>query len=159
MNANDVITMLKLEPLPEEGGFYRETHRAPQTIEGRSISTCILFLQTPQEFSAFHLLKSSDEIWHFSAGDPIDLVLIDNDSGQAQHITLGSNLAKGQVPQWIVPAGTWFASRLQDDGAWGLVGCTVTPGFTFDDFVIGNREKLLARYPKAEAEIRALTRG
>lgn len=159
MNAHDVISLLGLVPLPEEGGFYRETHRSLEEVKGRSISTCIYFLQTPSEFSAFHLLKSAEEIWHFYAGDPIDLVLIDGQTGLAKHVALGPDLSKGFRPQHIVPAGTWFASRLLPGGKWGLVGCTVTPGFEFSDFVAGKRDDLLKRYPRAEREIRELTRG
>lgn len=158
MEAGDIINLLKLTPLPEEGGFYKETHRAKETIGGRSISTCIYFLQTPGEFSAFHLLKTAEEIWHFYAGDAIDLVLLDDKTGGARHIALGPDLSKGHIPQYAVPSGTYFGSRLFPGGRWGLVGCTVTPGFEFSDFAIGNRGELLEKYPKAEKEILQLTR-
>lgn len=158
MNANEVIKKLDLMPLPEEGGFYRETHRASEKLNGRSIATHIYFLQTSNEFSAFHLLKTADEMWHFYSGDPIDLVIIDNQSGQAKHITLGPDISKGHVHQYMVPRGTWFASRLLEAGNWGLVCCTVTPAFEFDDFVIGKRDELLKKYPISEKEIIALTR-
>lgn len=156
LTVEQVVKKLDLKPHPE-GGFYTETYRSAIKLGNRSIATEIYFLQTPEGFSSFHMLKSAHEVWHFYSGDPIDLVLISKE-GKAQHVMIGSDLSNGQVPQYIVSPGTWFGSRLSPGGKWGLVGCTVTPAFEFSDFVIGKRADLLKQYPQAKAEIMQLTR-
>jgi len=111
------IRLLRLRPHPE-GGYYRETYRAAETIAGkhlparyggaRSFSTAIYFLLAGNQHSAFHLLKS-DEFWHFYAGAPLDIFVI-RPGGNLSRIRLGNNPAAGEIPQYAVRAGSWFAA-------------------------------------------------
>lgn len=154
------IDQLGLEPHPE-GGYFRETYRstleiAPQGFDGnRAVSTGIYFLLTEGNFSAFHKIKS-DEMWHFYAGDPIHIYVIHPD-GRLEEIVLGLELENGQVPQAVVPANGWFASKTT--GPYGLVGCTVAPGFDFQDFEMADRSTLVGSYPAHVQIINQLTRA
>jgi predicted cupin superfamily sugar epimerase len=143
-----VIEFLELAPHPE-GGFYRETFRAS--------STEIYFLLPAGEFSAFHRLRASDEIWHHYAGDPVELDTIDRD-GVHRITILGPDLERGERPQAIVPAGTLQAASVRGH-RFALCGCTVTPAFEFSDFEIPTRDELLAAFPRHEAVIRRRTTG
>ena len=128
---------LDLRPHPE-GGWYRETYRATQTInpEGyageRATATAIYFLLQPGEESAWHVVKS-DEIWFFHAGGPLTLRLGGDGPapGEATEITLG--IGAGQAPQVLIPAGVWQAAAPASD-EFVLVSCVVSPGFDFADF-------------------------
>lgn len=159
------IEKLKLEPHPE-GGYYRQTYIAeviipqdalpPQFTGPRSISTAIYFLLEGQNFSAFHRLRS-DELWHFYAGEALIVHVIAGD-GRYSEILLGSNPEKGEVLQAVVKAGCWFASRVRDGKSFALVGCTVSPGFNFEDFELAKREDLVQRCPQHQEVIERLTR-
>lgn len=155
------IDHLALEPHPE-GGFFKETYRSnsevdPIGFEGkRSVSTGIYFLLTQGNFSAFHKIRS-DEMWHFYSGDPVHVFVIRQD-GRLEEIVLGLDLEAGQVPQAVVPANCWFASRVDATGDYGLVGCTVAPGFDFQDFEMAARTKLINEYPEHTELITQLTR-
>ena len=159
--AKEWIEKLQLLPHPE-GGFFRETYRseAMENFDGfrglRSVCTGIYFMLTQGRFSAFHRIKS-DEMWHFYAGDPVEIFWIDHDTTLHQ-IQLGINLNKGQVPQAVVPTGCWFGSRVLAGGKFSLAGCTVAPGFDFEDFEMADRVELMHTYPQHEEIIRALTR-
>ncbi|MEP3386875.1 MAG: cupin domain-containing protein [Reichenbachiella sp.] len=159
--ANYWIERLELEPHPE-GGFFKETYRSSVSAEftdfpsGRNVSTGIYFFLTSENFSAFHRIKS-DEMWHFYAGDALSISVIDK-NGKANEIILGLDLEKGQVPQAVVPANCWFASKVKDGGEYGLVGCTVSPGFDFEDFKMADRQHLIAEYPRHKELITSLTR-
>ncbi len=128
LTAADIITRLDLKPHPE-GGHFRETFRDSHVTGGRAASTAIYFLLARGERSHWHRVDAV-EVWHYYAGDPLLLSISDTDGQRAIH--LGSNLASGQVPQAIVPAGAWQSA--QTLGAWTLVGCTVAPGFEFSGF-------------------------
>ncbi|MBZ0147770.1 MAG: cupin domain-containing protein [Pseudorhodoplanes sp.] len=124
--ATDIIRMLELKPHPE-GGHYRETFRDPRVdASGRAASTAIYFLLARGERSHWHRVDAV-EIWHWHAGAPLTLRVAGG--GTNRDITLGPDLAAGQVPQGIVPAGHWQAAQTRGD--WTLVGCTVSPGFEF----------------------------
>jgi uncharacterized protein len=132
-SAEEVIQSLGLVPLPGEGGFFRETYRSPISLDkSRSIGTAIYFLITPTSYSLLHRLKS-DEMYHFYAGDPVELVLV-SPEGQIEMRILGDPTLPGRVCQHVVPAGWWQGSRLQTGGSWGLLGTTVWPGFDLADF-------------------------
>ena len=141
-SADDVIRWLDLVPLPEEGGFYRETYRSamvfrqaalPAAYDGdRNASTAIYYLVTPEEFSALHRLPT-DEVFHFYAGDPVEMLQVSS-TGPAARLVLGSDLANGQRPQVVAPGGVWQGTRVVPGGQWALLGCTVAPGFEFRDF-------------------------
>jgi uncharacterized protein len=159
------IEKLQLIPHPE-GGFYRQTFRSELTIEraglpssfpgSRAASTAIYFLLSGENFSAFHRLRS-DEVWHFYAGAPL-IVHVISERGHYLAITLGADLDAGQVLQAVVPAGCWFASHVADWKSWALVGCTVAPGFEFEDFELAKRAELVQKYPQHRALIERLTR-
>lgn len=164
-SATDWIERLDLRPHPE-GGFFRETYRAAETVAAahlparfggaRPFATAILFLLPAGEVSALHRIKS-DEVWHFHAGGPLDVIALDSD-GAVHETRLGAGAERGEVFQAVVPAGRWFGARPAPGSAYSLVGCTVAPGFDFADFELAQRETLLARYPQQAALIRALTR-
>lgn len=127
--AADIIRMLELKPHPE-GGHYRETFRDPRVdASGRAASTAIYFLLARGERSHWHRVDAV-EVWHWHAGAPLTLRVAGDDSTSI--VTLGPDLAAGQVPQGIVPAGHWQAAESRGD--WTLVGCTVSPGFEFSGF-------------------------
>jgi len=153
--AKELITKLGLTRIPEEGGFFRETYRSlqeTQTPRGvRACGTAIYVLITPDEFSTLHRV-SSDEIFHFYAGSPVEMFQLFED-GLSQKITLGSDVFTGQFPQVVVPAGVWQGTRLQDGGAWALLGCTVSPGFEFADFELADRARLVQRFPALAPDI------
>jgi uncharacterized protein len=128
LTAAEVIRLLDLEPHPE-GGHYRETFRDARRIEGRSASTAIYFLLARGERSHWHRVDAA-EAWHFYAGAPLALSIAGADGTAV--IRLGSDLAAGERPQAVVPAGAWQAA--ESVGAWTLVGCTVVPGFQFTGF-------------------------
>jgi uncharacterized protein len=159
------IRRLKLERHPE-GGYFRQTYRSAVTIarEGlplefagaRAVSTAIYFLLEGENFSAFHRLRS-DEVWHFYAGAPLLVHVIDPD-GKYDCVRLGNDPENGQEFQAVVKAGCWFSSHVADWKSWALVGCTVAPGFEYQDFEIGKREELTRLYPQHRALIVQLTR-
>ena len=164
-NSKYWVEKLRLEPHPE-GGYFRQTYKADLTIArealsagfvgDRAASTAIYFLLEGKNFSAFHRLRS-DEVWHFYAGLPLNVEVIDP-SGSRSAILLGDHPEAGEVFQAVVRAGCWFASHVADWKSWALVGCTVAPGFEFDDFEMGKRAELLKRYPHHRGLIERLTR-
>jgi uncharacterized protein len=127
--AAEIIAQLELKPHPE-GGHFRETFRdARLDADGRSVSTAIYFLLARGERSHWHRIDAV-EVWHYYAGSSLTLQIAD-DGGQ-HRVTLGPNLAAGEVPQAVVPAHAWQAA--ESSGDWTLVGCTVAPGFDFAKF-------------------------
>ena len=133
---------------------YRSSENVPTERGERSASTAIYFLITPGSVSRLHRILS-DEVWHFYAGGPLEVVeLID---GKAKITKIG--LEDGCIPQYVVKAGTWFGSYPCEGSKYSLVGCTVAPGFDFQDFELGSRAKLLADFPDAKDTIVKLTEG
>jgi len=108
------------------------------------------------QFSAFHRI-ASDEIWHFYHGDRLSIYEIESDGKLVQH-RLGCNAETGEVFQTVIKAGNWFASRVSDGEGYALVGCTVSPGFDFEDFEIAERKKLIEEFPHHETLIKQLTK-
>ena len=128
VTAAEIIAKLGLKPHPE-GGHYRETFRDTRLIDGRAVSTAILFLLARGERSHWHRVDAV-EIWHYHAGAPLKLEIVDGATEEI--IRLGPDIHAGEVPQVIVPMKAWQAA--ESLGAWTLVGCTVAPGFTFAGF-------------------------
>lgn len=162
--VNELITRYNLQAHPE-GGFYAETYRAQHKFEsietsdfpaGRNYGTAIYFLLVKDSFSAFHKIKS-DEVWHFYLGSPIEIIEITPD-GNLIKTVLGADFKLGQVFQYTVMAGNWFASRVLNNDAFGFVGCTVAPGFSFEDFHMPSRQEMLLLFPQHSAVINELTR-
>ena len=158
------IEKLRLEKHPE-GGFFRETYRSAAKIDKcclgnsfddlRSVSTAIFFLLRGSEFSAFHKIKS-DEIWHHYTGVSLTIHVIDQ-SGKYVKFVLGKNVAIGENLQVIIPAGSWLGATVNDPGSYALVGCTVSPGFDFHDFIIGQRDELINLFPSHKQVIKMLS--
>jgi predicted cupin superfamily sugar epimerase len=165
MTAEDVIRLLRLTPHPAEGGFFRETYRSdleipraslPAAYRGpRSASTAIYYLLTPSTFSAMHRL-TGDEVFHYYLGDPAEMLQLHPD-GAARRVLLGTDLARGMAPQAVVPGGVWQGMRLAAGGAFALLGTTVAPGFSYDDFELAGRDTLLREFPEQRDMILALT--
>src|SRR5687768_3542734 len=115
-----IIDRLQLVPLTIEGGYFRETYRSALSIPAnalpsgyagdRNVSTAIYYLLTPDTFSVIHRVKS-DEVFHFYAGDPVEMLQLWPD-GTARRVTIHNDLAAGHEPQLVVPAGVWQGCRL-----------------------------------------------
>ncbi len=149
LNAEEVIRRMGLSPHPE-GGFYRETFRSPVQVrlpDGRvrAASTAIFYLLGADSYSAWHRVRS-DEVWHHYEGGTLRL----------------HQLGRGEVrlnernPQTVVPAGVWQAAEPEGEAV--LVGCTVSPGFDFEDFALGEVNELVREFPGEETVIRRLGR-
>jgi predicted cupin superfamily sugar epimerase len=158
--AAELVELLGLAPHPE-GGFFRETWRSPLALGSlphgapRSASTAIYFLLPAGSFSALHRV-ASDEVWHHYDGDPVELHVLEGRVHQT--FVLGRDLAQGQRPQHVVPAGAWQAA-VPLGTRWALCGCTVAPGFDFDDFEMPSREEMLRLLPDHAAVVKRLTRA
>jgi hypothetical protein len=149
-----------------EGGYFVETYRSAETIPSsglpdrfggaRSMSTAIYFLLTGSEFSAFHRI-AADEVWHFYEGSGAEVAVIHPD-GRFEWLRLGSRFEQGEQYQAWVPAGSWFASRALPADGYALVGCTVAPGFDFNDFELAKRNELIALFPQHKDIITEFTR-
>ena len=159
------IEKLKLIKHPE-GGYFNEIYRSDEMFEAsvlperyighRSFSTSIYFLLSGKEISAFHKLKS-DEIWHFYDGSAIKIYIITPERKLEERI-LGNNLSKNESLQTVINKNSWFGAELLSKTSFSLVGCTVSPGFDFQDFEIGKREQLLQEYPEFSSIILKLTK-
>ncbi len=149
------IDHLKLSKHPE-GGYFKEVYRSNEFVNKknlpdrytsfRSFSTSIYFLLKSHEFSAFHRLKS-DEIWHFYDGSSITIYAI-SPKGHLTKTFIGNNPEKGERFQLLIPKGFWFAAYVNYADSYSLVGCTVSPGFDFDDFEMGKKSDLEKRFPQ-----------
>ncbi len=157
------INHLKLLEHPE-GGFYRETYRSDEKLKSdllpnryvgdRNFSTAIYFLLRSQDRSVFHRIKS-DELWHFYQGSTL-LIYMLTDQGLKVH-RLGANVAEGDSLQILVPANCWFGAMVNTPDSYALCGCTVAPGFDFQDFEMARKDTLLATYPEQSEIISRLT--
>ncbi len=164
--AEKYIANLQLQPHPE-GGYFREIYRSAEIIlpEGlpdrfvkqRSVSTSIYFLLEGKQVSKFHKLKS-DEIWHFYDGNGVKILVIDN-SGNLSEFRLGKNFDNRETLQVVIRNNQWFAAELMDRKSFCLIGCTVSPGFDFDDFQLGSRSELLKLFPRHSELIKRFTKA
>lgn len=156
LSALEVARLLKLEPLDQEGGYFRRTGESATVLPGgkRAWST-IYSLITPEGFSALHRL-ATDEIWCFHAGDALESLRLKPD-GSGEWVKLGLNPARERL-QDAVPAGIWQGTRLAAGGRWALCTCVVAPEFVWSDFELGDRAALAAAYPAFAEGIATLTR-
>ena len=161
MTPNEIKALLKLDPHPVEGGFYRRTYTSAGTVDlprgVRAQGTAIYYLLEAGTFSEMHVLES-DELFHFYFGDPVEMLQLYPD-GRSAVVILGPDLAAGHQVQVVVPAGVWQGTRLIGDGKVALLGCTVTPGFDFADYRNAQYAELVASWPAQAERIRALTRS
>jgi len=157
-----LIEQLGLERHPERG-YYRETYRSSSEVRceshrgRRAASTAIYFLVTASEPATYLHRLVSDEIFHLYDGGPLEIVRLFPD-GSWDVAVLGMNLAAGERPQVVIPAGTWFGTELRSGASHCLVGCTVAPGFDFADFELAAGPELALRYPAAADRIRRMLR-
>jgi predicted cupin superfamily sugar epimerase len=156
----EIITRLGLQPHPE-GGYFVEAFRSPQLLslpDGRvrAASTAVYYLLPFGVCSAWHRV-SSDEVWHFYGGAPLRLVTIEGE-GNFKEVLLGDSLAEGQLPQHVIPAGVWQAAKPEGGVEnWSLLGCTVAPGFDFEDFEMPDHGELLELFPQHQERILEFT--
>jgi predicted cupin superfamily sugar epimerase len=153
--AKYYIQNLKLNPHPE-GGYYNEFYRSDEKLAAdnlpsrynseRSFGTIIYYLLEENQKSRFHMLKS-DEAWHHIDGCTVLIHCISED-GEYSKIKVGKDLAEGELPQVLIPKNTWFAAELMDKSEFTLVGCTVFPGFEFDDFTLADKKNILNQFPQ-----------
>jgi uncharacterized protein len=162
--AQKYIKQLQLKKHPE-GGYYREVYRSGEMIlpehlpkrykSSRNFSTSIYFLLEGKQFSSFHILKS-DELWHFYDGSTVLLYII-NQKGELIIRKLGKK--KDCELQLTIEKQNWFAAEVEDKKSFSLFGCTVSPGFDFDDFELGQRDDLIKKFPQHTSIIKRLTKS
>jgi len=165
--AAQLIEHFGLQPLTIEGGMFRQTYVAEESVAAealpkrygapRTFGTAIYYLLEPGTFSEMPVLDS-DEIFHFYLGDPVEMLQL-YPSGSSAVFTLGPNLEAGQHVQLVVSAGVWQGTRLIGDGKVALLGCTVTPGFDFADYRNASYNELVAKWPAEAEQIKTLTRS
>jgi len=165
-NVKRIVERFALIPHPE-GGHFREVYRSALRCrhagipaghpDERCAGTLIYFLLAGEEFSAFHRVRWTDEIWHLYAGGPLELHTIDAEDRHTMR-TLTTDLARGE-PAALVGAGVWQAARLAPGAPWAFGGCTVAPGFEFADFEMPPAAALLETHARHAAIIRGLTRS
>jgi predicted cupin superfamily sugar epimerase len=163
--ASDWIRRLELKPHPE-GGYFAEIYRSEDVIAAaglpprfgdlRHAATSIYYLLERPQVSAFHRIRS-DEIWHWLTGVALTISVL-KPGGDLDSLHLGPATDRDEAYVRVVPAGCWFGAQCVEDG-FALVGCTVAPGFAFEDFELADRDALLQDWPRHEDLIRALTRG
>jgi len=149
-----------------EGGSFREVYRSQLHLSqsaltanhkgDRSASTSIYFLLENGDFSAFHRI-ASDELWHFYDGSCLSIYEIMPDGTLTKHF-LGRDIDSGEQLQVLIPAGSWFASRVENPDSYSLCGCTVAPGFDYADFELADRKNLQQLFPQHSSLIEKLTR-
>lgn len=167
--AKQLIDHLGMELIPVEGCWFKLTYTSAIKLAGEALPArygaprpaggAIYALVTREDFSCLHRLKT-DEVWHFYAGDPIELLLLQPE-GHSEVVVLGSDLLAGQHPQFTVPAGAWMGARpvKASADAYGFFGTTMAPGFDYGDFEVGYRDELQRSYPAQRDLIAALTRA
>jgi uncharacterized protein len=168
IDAEFIIKKLELEKHIHEGGYFKESYRSPDMISNnkfhskkqeheiyeespypekiRPASTLIYYLLVGKQYSAIHRVKS-DEIWHFYLGSPVTIHII-NEDRISPRIQLGNNLENGENIHYVVKKDTWFCAELNNKRTFALMGCTVSPGFDFEDFELGSKDKLILHYPQ-----------
>jgi len=158
------IERLSMETHPE-GGYYKEVYRSNENIPEealparyngeRSFATAIYFLLNEDNVSSFHRIQS-DETWHFYQGTTLELFVLD-EQGNLERFLLGTDFDQGERLQITIPKNHWFGSRVIDHSTYALLGCTVAPGFHFDDFELAERGALIQQFPQHERIISELT--
>jgi hypothetical protein len=163
LRVQEIVARLGLAPHPERG-FFVETYRAETLVSAsthaglRPAGTAIYFLITDDAPATYLHRLLSDEIFHLYEGGPLEILRLYPD-GRSDVARLGLDLAAGERPQVVIPAGTWFGTELVTGTSHCLVGCTVAPGFEFADFELARGPELAARYPAVADRIARMSRG
>lgn len=155
ISAQDIIELLGLEPLENEGGMVVRSYTSREEIVGRPSGTAIYYLLSGDAYSHLHRLNG-DEVYHFYLGDPVELTELLPD-GSFRQTVLGSDLLNGQQVQHTVRSGHWQGSRLLPGGSFALLGTTMWPGYDPSCYEHGERDRLIRAYPGAAAWIERLT--
>ena len=157
MNTGDkIMRQLGMEPVPDEGGSFVRIHTGAPLPGTKSPSvTSILYLLRGTECSRWHKL-GCDELWNYHAGETARQLLLYPDGTWSER-TVGPNVMRGEMPQGIVPAGTWQSTVLtrRTADSWGLFGTVCVPGFEYDRYTGGSARDLMKQYPEAAERIRA----
>ena len=143
-----LIAQFSLSTLPSEGTLFASTWRSTGELPNggpRGTAMIGLYCSDPVSHSQFHRLPV-DEVWHFYAGDPLNLILLYPD-GSSRDVVMGPDPLRGHQVQFVVAAGTWQAGHVCEGGRYALFGCTMAPGFTGAMYEGGVRDPLLAQYP------------
>lgn len=171
IDAEHLIRKLDLREHPYEGGYFKEIYRATDLVsydelllsnqtrssipkkkrfrtKTRPASTLIYYLLNKNQISPIHRVKN-DEIWHFYLGSPLIIYLL-NDEKYPTIVKLGNNLEDGEeyCLNYAIKKESWFCAEVYNKKSFSLVGCTVSPGFDFEDFQLGNKTDLLLQYPQ-----------
>lgn len=106
MDVQEIIDALHLKPHPKEGGYFVETYRSEERLNGgtlmgrysgsRAVSTAIYYLLTPDSYSEMHRLQS-DELFHFYLGDPVEMLQLWPD-GEGRAVKLGGRHHRRHAP-------------------------------------------------------------
>lgn len=155
LNAKEMVERLGLTPLVGEGGMYVSTYNSERTLEGGPIGGAIYYLLHGEAFSHFHVL-TGDEVWFWHCGDAVNLVTLWPD-GTWKLTRLGTDLEKGEVPQFTVPRGVWMGACLDEGGDYALVSTATFPGYTDGSYTHADRAALMKQWPAAEPWITRLT--
>jgi len=158
-DINKIIDHYKMEAHPE-GGWYKETYRSEtnthiKDLGERSLMTSIYFLLESHQTSNFHVIKS-DELWFYHSGSALTVHCI-YPNGEYEKLHIGPDFEQGQTFQALVPKGTIFGSTVDEPNTFSMVGCTVAPGFDFNDFKLFERHELLMLHPEHKEIIERLT--
>ncbi len=129
LSAEAVAATLDLSPHPE-GGWFRRTYRHTDELNQRPIASAIYYLLSGEVRSHWHRLDA-DELWHWYGGAPLKLWISETRTLETS-VILGPNIIDGEEPQRLVSKDTWQCC--QPKGNWTLVGCTVSPAFSFSGF-------------------------
>lgn len=163
ITATSLIDLLNLDPLPEEGGYFRRTYLAKDKVPANTLPSryqrdmplvsAIYYLLTTNDFSAMHRLQT-DEMYHFYYGDPVELLLLYPD-GKGETFLLGTDFMAGMRPQKLVPRDVWQGSVIQPNGKHGfaLIGTTMSPAYDDISFELGQQADLIRGYPEFVTEI------
>jgi predicted cupin superfamily sugar epimerase len=159
-----LIEMFSMQVMEPEGGYFAETYRSSESIArshlparfkgDRAFSTAIYYLLPKGVKSRLHRL-AADEVWHFYLGGSLTLVILHPD-GKLEKITMGPHVLKGEKVQQLVPAGCWFGAYPDPGAEYSFIGCTVAPGFEFQDFELADTRELAKRFPGAHEAIEVL---
>jgi len=168
LTVEEIIELLNLKPLPEEGGYFAVSHTSDERFDAsslpdryhspRNLSGAIYFLETTEQFSAMHRLPT-DELYYFHLGDPLELLLLAPD-GNGERLILGPDLKNGQQLQALAPREYWQGSRPLPGGNYGysLISTSMAPGYAEGDAEFASASDLIKIYPSHKALIQSLTR-
>ena len=158
LRVREIVKTLNMATHPE-GGWFVEVYTAPKTYQSkvgiRPLAGSIYFLLNEKEVSRFHQLDC-EEVWYFHEGCGIRLYLLEED-GSVKQALLGQDLAHGQRPMVIIPAGKIFAAENINPGRYTLISCMTTPKFKYQGWRLVGQAELLKRSPQQQALIKRLT--